>query len=560
MSAEKRRSLRTTTRKRKRPIQALDEELEDDVVEILDEEENDAPVVFTFSQNAPVICQDRNLKDEENDAPVVFTFSQNAPVVCQDRNLKDEGALSLIRGFCFLLQKWLRNETSSRFRAEIKALIRYHGLNNLIVDNQKIERLCETKTTIADSHALPVFNLVSFMRSLSILEERANRSIWVQNYYCPKQIEKSELVFFFSQKILFTVINLMNAVHSGNWHHVAAVLADLDLNYDNSAGNMDHYWEFLTAIFSFRWQQFFYVCFERILHLRIDSKQKCEALTKMLLSFQPTSNTSISYTRHCSGLYLVHVLIYALANGDAETVESLLQVKIPSHRQDLQFSQMVKFYQVLAEFINCYSESADNEVMDSRWQGIYQRINVLLETSKDPSKMLVFVEPFVISAIYSDNQNDAYEMITELCYKAPVLLPYVADILNRCGEKRFIGIIVNQVISSTPENERFLSRFPLILYFVRQRSEKKIRREDAELHVRMLFEFLDHVTNRHFFDAWVCFLANLKALIPLPEWIRQEWKDRKSWWPKFHNVPMEAGLEEREQVFDLLKNQFRKKI
>lgn len=219
---------------------------------------------------------------------------------------------------------------------------------------------------------------------------------------------------------------------------------------------------------------------------------------------------------------------------------------------------MIKCYQILAKFIEIYSDSSDNEIMDSKWQEIYQRIKILLETTNYPSRMLAFIEPFVISAIYSDNKDEAQDVIIELCGKAPILLPYVADILNRCGEKKSIGIVVNHVIASTPDNERFLSRFPLILYFVRQRSKGKMKREDAELHIRMLFEFLDHLTNRHFFDAWICLLENLKVLMPLPEWIRQEWKERQNWWPKFHSVPMESGLNERKQVFDLLKNQVRK--
>ena len=177
--------------------------------------------------------------------------------------------------------------------------------------------------------------------------------------------------------------------------------------------------------------------------------------------------------------------------------------------------------------------------------------------------MLIFIEPLVISSQFTDNQEDAMELIVKICCQSPSLLPYVADILNRCEEKRFVGPVISEVLQSTSENELFLSRFPLILYFVHQRSlnpNTVIKREDAEMHVRMLFEFLDHIQNRGFSEAWECFLVNLKVLYPFPEWILEEWNERRTWWKKFHKIPLDDGEDERKQVFDLLENREDKKM
>ncbi|KAE9549214.1 hypothetical protein FO519_007575 [Halicephalobus sp. NKZ332] len=482
-------------------------------------------------------------------------------------DVTDENFLSIIRLLCIFLDTCRFGNVTGRWKAKVRNILKYHGMFDLILDKEDVGTIMR-KICWSDSNSgmtiRPIFNLVSLFKEFMKFDDEFKFLKWFENYLSPSSLTQynNTTTILFSQKVFHIQINVMKAIVEENWDHVGLILSEIDFNPKNVAGNNSFYPQYISNLFSFRWPELFNATFGRIIQMRAEPEEKCDFLEQALICFKETCKFNPAITRNSFYYYLTSVLTYGIANEKEDFVNRLLELKIPNKFTDSEYYQYFKSYNCLYDYMKVLRQSADVSSTDFRWPAIYQKIRSLMESAHIPSRMLVFIEPLVVASQFTDSQEEAMELIMDLCRRAPCLLPYVADILNRCEEKKFVGPIISEVLQSTPENELFLSRFPLILYFVHQRSMNSnsvIRREDAEMHVRMLFEFLDHVQNRGFPEAWECFLVNLKVVFPFPDWILEEWNERRSWWPRFHDVALEEGEDKRKQVLDLLEGREEKK-
>uniref|UniRef100_A0A7E4UW26 Ubiquitinyl hydrolase 1 n=1 Tax=Panagrellus redivivus TaxID=6233 RepID=A0A7E4UW26_PANRE len=380
-------------------------------------------------------------------------------------------------------------------------------------------------------------NYAECLRSLDYFVDLTNVYSWQERYLAPAKLSATavEVRAFFAQKVFSFLIGLRKHIYANQWDAVRQIMGSFDFNPLNSAGNNQWYYHILMVLYSFRWPQLYTVLLQWILLAKDEDDEKMKAVEELLETFQLTLISNVMITRNCYPLYVSMALVVAIAHEHLPTLQNLLNVKIRPKDNDPELHIVMTNYMYLAQFQLLTLNNTS--IANYQWNNLFDGINKSIQNATEHhTRLYCLIEPLLTVGSLLRRESEAVETVTELCTIAPALLPFVCSIMVRLEYTSSIGGVISEVIENTPPP--FLHQFPLIVHYIGHRTllaKQNYHYEMVETHIKMLLEFLDHGRNRSKGEAWETLRIHLEAMAMIPKWLRQEWSDRASWWPRFHS-------------------------
>uniref|UniRef100_A0A8C4XSP5 TATA-box binding protein associated factor, RNA polymerase I subunit A n=1 Tax=Falco tinnunculus TaxID=100819 RepID=A0A8C4XSP5_FALTI len=209
----------------------------------------------------------------------------------------------------------------------------------------------------------------------------------------------------------------------------------------------------------------------------------------------------------------------------------------------------IKLIQAYRGLLDYYSWSKQKSIVLEHGQDGFEDLSVeqemhscfrkaavnLKEIIEIPGVWDQFVKCYVDLLEFYGDHNEARQVLNEYAYNSkfpanPNAHVYLYQFLKRHGESKKSLISALKILYDIVPSHELMIDFNIML----QKSKKRKKRQ---LGLEVIFSALDYAGWKENVKAWSCLARQVKQIVISEkhlDWIKQEWKSRKDWWPAFH--------------------------
>ncbi|XP_031193513.1 TATA box-binding protein-associated factor RNA polymerase I subunit A isoform X2 [Mastomys coucha] len=249
----------------------------------------------------------------------------------------------------------------------------------------------------------------------------------------------------------------------------------------------------------------------------------------------------LNYLKHA--LYLLHHGMLEDANRNLSEAETWRYGE-KSASQAVLLNLVQAYKGLLQYYIWSRKKTELSELDEDDYAYTAQTRNMLSQSCKTSTNICALIktpgvwDPFVKSYVemleFYGDQDGAREMLTNYAYDEkfpsnPNAHVYLYEFLKREKAPRAKLISVLKILHEIVPSHTLMLEFHTLL----RKSETE---EHRKLGLAVLFEVLDFAGCTKNITAWKHLAEYLKQTLieSRSEWVEEEWKSRRSWWPAFH--------------------------
>ncbi|VDK43215.1 unnamed protein product [Anisakis simplex] len=431
--------------------------------------------------------------------------------------------------------------------------------------DSKVERYVRELLKIRGLVTRPLKNISITLNELSEQEASFGFKKWARNFLTPysaldESFEENRGALRIRQlQFRQRMFELREAVLCNDWPRVGSLIGSIDIiRLDPVQFTRRERWSRYYNVYA-RIAPFivsiFHAGAQRLMQHNIPRDLLAKSINEFMLAVvnaQKCNETAVR-ARNFSLLYLCEVLAFLIANGLHEDASIL----VSSTSSIVAAAQMKSYMDVMKSYKALYRY----EIW--RWNGrprnpndVYPLVDDLIsaidELPVGTSSVLIYAMVDLLKSL--DVTTTILEKLIDCCRRAPFMLSYAHDALINNGLQDEAEDLLTEVVIPTL---KLSGSDPILLEWIQPRllnPQSFDRSFETISHIcKILFHFLDYGENRSNDRAWAFLWACVEAMSDR-RMLRFYWRSRKSWWFRFHCVPLsDTGNECRLKVFQLLQ-------
>ncbi|KAI1719104.1 TAF RNA polymerase I subunit A domain-containing protein [Ditylenchus destructor] len=412
-------------------------------------------------------------------------------------------------------------------------------------------------------------NLYLFLIEMNKLEDIVGQHMWDLYYISsPDLFNQNREVAdkYFNIRVLSVLRQVFKFVIKRDWSNVAAELGNLRLVYTPQHHEKSYLRTMLDS-FSFYLPSLYLAALQR--HLEYDARplilsHKCIQTAAAFIKTSQFRRGESVYLNY-SGFYAAHLLILHVANNIFDSSDYITELnKKGVKNTDAAWTDAFNLYSYCYKFEHFVSlnEGEASSYVSTITRDLDHRfsmtLNILIARSA-----LGLLPAFVFVAITFYKIDLLTEALEQICDQNPGSIVYINEVLAVFGLERICGALFDRIMFSPFTTPEMLAQHDFVINIVEQRSLNPSGYgafvDVVATNLKILFSFLDNGRNRMNGSAWALLYSNIQYLQPnFAEVLLPYWKDRHSWWPKFHLSAQlsanDAVNEKKMEVFKLLNS------
>ncbi|VDD86413.1 unnamed protein product [Enterobius vermicularis] len=253
--------------------------------------------------------------------------------------------------------------------------------------------------------------------------------------------------------------------------------------------------------------------------------------------------------RNLGLFYAIEILIYCVAHSMVKEGKDLIQAvaSLPALALEQQYTTLLRAYKALLNYVHWRQ---NNEMSQEELTSVYEDLEAAVNQVPSGEEN-VFLSALIHFLTSLNSPELLYDVAVKCCTRTPLLLGHCCHSLAAAGNEK----VAEKLLEATSFPSNSSESDQIRLDWLQERLLHPQQHDLPENFILeasdLLCKFLDFGENRNDQRAWG-FLWTCVKRISDRKFLSYLWDDRKSWWPKFHSIPISIdSARYREQVLDL---------